>query len=58
MPQGNEAHVPQLLIPCPRACALQQEKPPQWEAHALQGKAAPTDATRESPYAVMKTQQS
>ena len=29
------AHVPQLLkSEHPRACALQQEKPPQWETHA------------------------
>ena len=42
MPHGNQAHVPQLLSPCAatteahalRACALQQEKPPQREAHA------------------------
>ena len=30
------ARVPQLLKPVPRACAPQQEKPPQWEAHAPQ----------------------
>ena len=36
MPRGNEACGPQLLSPCPRARALQQEKPQQWEAHALQ----------------------
>ena len=37
MPQSNKVHVPQLLSPratttearVPRACALQQEKPPQ-----------------------------
>ena len=37
MLRGNRAHVPQLLSPCasttetqvPRACAPQQEKPPQ-----------------------------
>ena len=29
---SNQAPMPQLLKP--RACALQQEKPPQWEAHA------------------------
>ena len=35
-------HVPQLLKPtCPRACGLQQEKPPQWEAHALQIESGP-----------------
>ena len=33
------ARVPQLPKPVrPRACALQQEKPPQWEARALQWK--------------------
>ena len=39
-----KAHEPQLLSPSatttearvPRACALQQEKPPQWEARAPQ----------------------
>ena len=30
IPQDNEAHAPQVLKPtCPRAHALQQEKPPQ-----------------------------
>ena len=32
-----------------RAGAPQQEKPPQWEARALQWRAAPLAATRESP---------
>ena len=33
--KNNCARVPQLMKPfCPRACALQQEKPPQWEARA------------------------
>ena len=36
MPQSNWAHVPQLLSLCSRAHALQQEKPPQWEAHRPQ----------------------
>ena len=44
------AHVPQLLSPrattteahAPRARAPQQEKPPQWEARALQRRVAPT----------------
>ena len=36
MPRGNLACVPQLLSPYSRACAPQQEKPSQWEAHALQ----------------------
>ena len=26
----------------PRACASKQEKPPQWESHALQQRVAPT----------------
>ena len=45
----SRAHEPQLLSPraatteahVPRACVLQQEKPPQWEACALQQRAAP-----------------
>ena len=36
------AHVKQLLKPsCPRACALQQEKPLQWEAGAPQLESSP-----------------
>ena len=50
MPWGNQACKPQLLDPSaatteassPRACALQQEKPLQWEACALQQGATPT----------------
>ena len=46
----SRAREPQLLSTCattaeahaPRACALQQEKPPQWEAHVLQWRVAPT----------------
>ena len=35
-------HLPQLLKPaCPRDHALQQEKPPQWEAHIPQLKVVP-----------------
>ena len=49
MPQSNSAREPQLLnlratiteARAPRARALQQEKPPQWEAHALQRRVAP-----------------
>ena len=37
----KEAHAPQLLRLCPRACALQQEKPPQWEAQAPPAEKAP-----------------
>ena len=49
MPRGNEVHAApteptlyraqELQLPkpvCPRACSPQQEKPPQWEAQALQ----------------------
>ena len=36
MPRGNWAHVPQLLSLHSRACALQQEKPLQWEARTQQ----------------------
>ena len=57
----TEAHM--LWGPCatttealtPRTRALQQEKPPQWEAHAPQRRVA---ATRESLHAAMKTQHS
>ena len=42
----------------PRAHALQQEKPPQWEARAPQPRVAPAAATRESPHAATKTQHS
>ena len=46
---SNQARVPQLLSLCtttteahaPRARALQQEKPLQWEAHAPQWRVAP-----------------
>ena len=46
----SRAHEPQLLSPhaatteahAPRARAPQQEKPPQWEAHAPQQRVAPT----------------
>ena len=34
--RNYRAHTLQLLKPmCPKACALQQEKPPQWEACAM-----------------------
>ena len=29
VPRGNQAHVSQLLSPCPKTCAPQQDKPPQ-----------------------------
>ena len=35
MPQSNWACVPQLFSLCSKAHALKQEKPLQWEAHAL-----------------------
>ena len=51
------ACVPQLLSPCATtteahvsiAHALQQEKPPQWEAHALQRRAAPARRNKRKP---------
>ena len=60
------AREPQLLSPrattteahMPRARALQQKQPPQWEACALQRIVAPLSATRESPHAALKTQSS
>ena len=42
MPRSNYAHAPQLLSLRSRARALQQEKPPQWEARAPQRRVAPT----------------
>ena len=39
-----------------RAHDPQQEKPPQWEARAPQGRVALLTATRESPHTAMKTQ--
>ena len=42
MPWGNKACLPQLLKPvCPRACALQEEKPLEWEAHTPQQESRP-----------------
>ena len=51
------AHVPQLLSPratttearSPRACAPQQEKPPQGEARALQRRVAPARHNQRKP---------
>ena len=40
----------------PRARSLQQETPPQWEAHALQQRRAPFTPIRENPCTAMKTQ--
>ena len=48
---ANEAHTP-------RARAPEQEKPPQWEARAPQGRVAPAAATKERLRAAMKTQYS
>ena len=36
MPQSNWAHAPQLQSLYSRAHGLQQEKPPQWDAHSSQ----------------------
>ena len=37
----TEAHVPQLLKPVHLETVLHNEKPPQWEAQAPQGRVAP-----------------
>ena len=67
MTQSKKAYVPQLLSPhpaateawVPRACALQQEKPPQWEAHTQQERGvSQLTAARESPLAATKTNHS
>ena len=45
MPQCNQVCVPQLLslhATATKACAQQQKKLPQWEAHALQQRVART----------------
>ena len=34
---------PRAEAPAPTACDLQQEKPPQWEARALQPRGAPAN---------------
>ena len=41
MPWGNEAHEPELLSLSSTAWELQQEKPLQWEACALQLESSP-----------------
>ena len=54
MPRSSQAYEPQLLSPratttearTPRACAPQQEKPPQWEAHTPQQEKACTQQWR------------
>ena len=53
----DSARVPQLLSPRCRAHAQQQEKPPQWEAHAPQfGCGSGPPQLEKSPRAAMKTQ--
>ena len=55
----TEAHVLQLLKPmCPRACALQQEKPPQREVLALQLESSSHSPQLEKVCEAMKTQHS
>lgn len=57
MPWSNSAHEPQLLglgaptaeACVPIACALQQEKPPQREAHAPQRGVVPTHHDQRTP---------
>ena len=42
----------------PRACALQQEKPPWWEARTPQPQRSPARCNRESPHTAARTQYS
>ena len=64
MQQSNKVHTPQLPHPhaastkaqAPRACALQQKKPGQWEAQVSQWRVGPTPTTRRSLCKAMKIQ--
>ena len=62
MLQGLQAAILRLLVAtteaqAPRACAWQQERPPQGEAHALQWRGVPLLTTSgESPPGATKTQ--
>jgi len=69
MPQSNKACVPQLLSlcsrarkpqlskpKCPRARALEQEKPPQGETHTRQLEHSPHSSQLEETCAAVKTQ--
>ena len=47
LPWSGQAHASQLLSPRSRTCALQLEKPPQWEAHTRQWRAAPHSLQQE-----------
>ena len=52
-------HAPPLLKSMhPRACAPQQEKPLQWEAHALQQRVAPALCSKRKALTAAKTQHS
>ena len=50
IPPATEQPSPSATAVCPRACALQREKPPKWEApeHQLES-SPPLSATRDSP---------
>ena len=49
MPHGNVARAPQLLKPaCLTACALQQEKSPQWEALTPQLESSPSPSNKDT----------
>ena len=51
MLRSNEASVPQLLSLCSRARALQEEKPPHWEAFAPQlGRSPGSPQLEKSPH--------
>ena len=59
VPQGNKALLPQLLKPKhPRVQAPQQEKPPQWEAHASQLESRPHSLQLEKARTATETQHS
>ena len=56
VPWSNQTRGPQLLSPraatteaWDRACAPQQEEPPHWEAHTLQGRVAPPHSNQRKP---------
>ena len=58
MPQATKPVHHSYWSHAPIACTLQQEKPPQWEAHAMQQRVAPLTTIRVSPHAATKTQHS
>ena len=49
---------PNMKPVCGRACAPQQEKPPQWESHTPQLESSPWSPQLKKAYASIKTQHS